>query len=328
MRLIKCSATDNNDADAVHTAAVIDALSVAIRSKLKEHPMCEERKAAGKHPANVVLLRGCGKRIDAPLFCHVHEGLKACMIAPTKIIAGIGKTLGIDVLETVGATGDYFTNVSAKAHKAAEALALQNNCAQGNGGYDFCFLHVKGIDDAGHDKNCALKTVLIERADRMVSQLIRLLWEEQKETGTRFVMCITGDHTTPVHFGDHSHEPVPFVVARLNNIVHFLGEEYIQGISLDPILPPADPTFRNQGQSSCLSDRLVSQDHHDDGDPIYKDTKRLEYKGKAHNDSIGIDAVQSFSEKAVTQGSLGRFPGQEVMPLLLRMKSEYASAGE
>ena len=48
--------------------------------------------------------------------------LRACMVAPTKIIAGLGMSLGIDVLEVEGATGDYRTQFHRKAEAVAEAL--------------------------------------------------------------------------------------------------------------------------------------------------------------------------------------------------------------
>ena len=38
-----------------------------------------------------------------------RHGLRACMVAPTKIIAGLGMSLGIEVLEAPGTTGDYRT---------------------------------------------------------------------------------------------------------------------------------------------------------------------------------------------------------------------------
>ena len=41
-----------------------------------------------------------------PPFEKTH-GLWPCMVAPTKIIAGLGLSLGIDILQAPGATGDY-----------------------------------------------------------------------------------------------------------------------------------------------------------------------------------------------------------------------------
>ena len=46
--------------------------------------------------------------------------MKACMVAPTKIIAGLGMSLGIDRLEAPGATG---TPGSATHYVLARSLA-------------------------------------------------------------------------------------------------------------------------------------------------------------------------------------------------------------
>jgi len=36
--------------------------------------------------------------------------------------------------------------------------------------------------------------------------------DKLKHVAPNTVVCVTGDHTTPVAYGDHSHEPVPFVM--------------------------------------------------------------------------------------------------------------------
>ena len=35
----------------------------------------------------------------------------------------------------------------------------------------------------------------------------------------RYCIVVTGDHSTPVEFGDHSHEPVPFAIAHVRDVV-------------------------------------------------------------------------------------------------------------
>lgn len=84
------------------------------------------------------------------------HGLRPCMVAPTKIIAGLGLSLGIDILEAPGATGDYRTLLTSKASAIAKALSAPlQSCPQvfvpGEDehkagcpvGYDFGFLHIK-----------------------------------------------------------------------------------------------------------------------------------------------------------------------------------------
>lgn len=54
----------------------------------------------------------------------------------------------MDVLESEGGTGAYDTALHNKAKVICRALS---------GDYTFGFLHVKAVDDAGHDRNTPLK---------------------------------------------------------------------------------------------------------------------------------------------------------------------------
>ena len=60
--------------------------------------------------------------MQVPPFEKTHR-LWPCMVAPTKIIAGLGLSLGIDILEAPGATGDYRTLLISKATAIAKALS-------------------------------------------------------------------------------------------------------------------------------------------------------------------------------------------------------------
>lgn len=73
--------------------------------------------------------------------------------------------------------------------------------------FNFCFLHIKAVDDAGHDKSCEKKILYLEKVDQMIGTFYSLIQPNQN-----FVVCVTGDHTTPVEIGDHTFEPVPFMM--------------------------------------------------------------------------------------------------------------------
>lgn len=73
--------------EAQYTAEVINDVSESIRKVLEKHPVNLERVQRGLKPANVVLFRGPGQKLEAPTF-EQCTGLKACIVAPTKIIAG------------------------------------------------------------------------------------------------------------------------------------------------------------------------------------------------------------------------------------------------
>lgn len=64
--LLQAQALDDTE-EAKHTATVINELSKEISKILVAHPLNEKRAAQGKNIANIVLLRGCGIRIEVLL---------------------------------------------------------------------------------------------------------------------------------------------------------------------------------------------------------------------------------------------------------------------
>lgn len=84
---------------------------------------------------------------------ELKHGLKPFMIAPTAIIRGVGRTVEMDLLDDVeGMTGYYDSNLDGKMERAAREVIENNN------GYDYGFVHIKAVDDAGHDKDKQIKT--------------------------------------------------------------------------------------------------------------------------------------------------------------------------
>lgn len=306
--LLQVEALDGTD-EAKNTAAVVNELSKEISRILVSHPLNAKRAADGKNIANVVLLRGCGIRIEVPPF-EKKYGLWPCMVAPTKIIAGLGLSLGIDILEAPGATGDYRTLLTSKATAIAKALSAPlQSCPSifvpgedkhkpgRSDGYDFGFLHIKAVDDAGHDKASNFKVKALEAVDRAIGQLARLLWQAEAEANGKlhYSICVTGDHSTPVEYGDHSFEPVPFTLCRLKDFVDAVGgESVIFKTSLDPFpLPTHDLT--------------------EDGEWI-EGTGMGSSKHEVH--AFSGDSVCEFNEIAAARGCLGRFPGGEMMGII------------
>lgn len=302
--LLKAEALDDSH-EARNTAAVVNELSKEITKILVSHPVNAKRAAEGKNIANIVLLRGCGIRIEVMPFVEKH-GLQPCMVAPTKIIAGLGLSLGIDILEAPGATGDYRTLLTSKATAIAKALsAPSQSCPQvfvpgedehkagRPDGYDFGFLHIKAIDDAGHDKASILKVKALEAVDTAIGQLARLLWEAESTGNFQFFLCVTGDHSTPVEYGDHSFEPVPFAICRLKDFVGAIGESVVRQTSLDPFPLP------NVKSGEDLTFDLETEE-----------------RGDKCSQSYSGDSVYELNEIAAARGCLGRFPGAEMMGII------------
>ncbi|THU60353.1 hypothetical protein C4D60_Mb07t11750 [Musa balbisiana] len=312
--LLKAEALDDTE-EAKNTAAVVNELSKEMSKILVAHPLNAKRAAEGKNIANIVLLRGCGIRIEVPQFEKQH-GLSPCMVAPTKIIAGLGLSLGVDILEAPGATGDYRTLLTSKAIAIAKALSapLQPSpCIFVPGedehkpglsqGYDFGFLHVKAIDDAGHDKASILKVRALEAVDRAIGQLSRLLWQAEKSGKCKYYLCVTGDHSTPVEYGDHSFEPVPFTLCQLRDFVSAVGESNLMQVSLEAFPLPSVKS----------------------GEDLKNDDVELPEEANSRLKVFSGDSVCQFSEIAAARGCLGRFPGSEMMGVIkkfLKLKNE------
>ena len=102
------------------------------------------------------------------------------MIAPTCIIAGLGMTAHFDIIEAPGATGDYHTNLESKFRTAQHTIT---NTQQD---YGFGFIHIKAVDDAGHDKNVDLKVKFLTQINHCLGLLIQGLQDhEDKEKDAR-----------------------------------------------------------------------------------------------------------------------------------------------
>jgi 2,3-bisphosphoglycerate-independent phosphoglycerate mutase len=74
---------------------------------------------------------------------------------------------------------------------------------------------------AAHSLNwlAVLQVRFQEAVDKMIRQIVRQLWEAEQRGGCLYSIVVTGDHSTPVVFGDHSHEPVPFAIAHIRDVV-------------------------------------------------------------------------------------------------------------
>lgn len=67
--LLQAEALDDSE-EAKLTAAVVNELSKEISRILVSHPINAKRAAEGKNIANLVLLRGCGIRIEVCFFIY------------------------------------------------------------------------------------------------------------------------------------------------------------------------------------------------------------------------------------------------------------------
>ena len=182
------------------TAQIVNELIRQSYEILKDLPLNKERARRGLPPANVLLPRGAS---TVPRLETLPEryGIEGTVIAAGALYIGIGKLLGLEPKRPEGATGGLDTDVHGKIELALEEL---------RGGKDFVFVHVKGTDTAGHDRDARAKIAFIEKIDDALEQLLDGLdWE-------RTHLAVTGDHATPVQYGDHTADPVPLLLVGPN----------------------------------------------------------------------------------------------------------------
>ena len=138
-----------------------------------------------EHPANAVLMRGISARPKLPGYAERFK-LRAAAVAAYPMYRGVAQLAGMSVLPTGETPDDAFA--TAKSRWAD---------------FDFFFIHVKGTDMAGEDGDFAAKVACIESVDRALPKLL---------TSAPDVLCVTGDHSTPVPMRGHSWHPVPVMV--------------------------------------------------------------------------------------------------------------------
>jgi 2,3-bisphosphoglycerate-independent phosphoglycerate mutase len=164
---------------------------------LRDHPVNQERTAKGLPAANSIWLWGQGSAPQLPSFQEKYQKSGA-IISAVDLLKGIGRYLGLEIIEVPGATGYLDTNYAAKADYALDALLE----------HDFVYVHVEAPDEAGHNGDLKAKIQAIEDFDRLVVGTVL----NKISQFSSFQIMILPDHLTPVSVRTHTCEPVPFAI--------------------------------------------------------------------------------------------------------------------
>lgn len=179
---------------AERTAEVINEFVRRSYEILDPHPLNIRRRERGGLPANILLPRGGGPFPDIEPFGSRY-GMTASCVAGVSLIKGIGRVLGLEIVEAPGITGGLDTDMEAKARAALRELERK----------DFVLMNIKAPDVVSHDGDYLRKVEVIERLDGMAKVL-----REGLPEGAVIALC--ADHCTPVSRSDHSGDPVPLTI--------------------------------------------------------------------------------------------------------------------
>jgi 2,3-bisphosphoglycerate-independent phosphoglycerate mutase len=165
------------------------------RAVLENHEINLVRIDLKENPANMIWLWGQGRKPAMQKFIDKY-GLTGSVISAVDLIKGLGRTVGLEVINVLGATGYYDTDYEGKAKAALKSLKTK----------DFVFVHVEAPDEAGHNGDLREKITAIERFDQLVVGTIL----EGFKRNNNFRILVMPDHPTPVALKTHTADIVCF----------------------------------------------------------------------------------------------------------------------
>lgn len=149
----------------------------------------ESRTLLREHIANGIAIWSPGRAISVP------SKIKGSVVAGVNVVKGIGRAVGMYIIDVPGATGDEFTDYSAKLKAALGELKKE----------DFVLLHIEAPDEASHERDCQKKVKILEQIDRLV--LSPLLTNRTGELR----ITVQSDHATSSLSGKHLSNPVTVI---------------------------------------------------------------------------------------------------------------------
>lgn len=178
-------------------AAMILKLMEQAKNILSDHTINTVRTDLGENPANMIWLWGQGGCPQLPSFKEKY-GLNGAIISAVDLVNGIGKLIGLQVIDVPGITGYYDTNYLGKATYGLDALKE----------HDFVFIHIEAPDEAGHNGDYLAKKEALERIDKDIIGTILNYFDKHNDVR----IMVLPDHATPVKLRTHTSEPVGFVM--------------------------------------------------------------------------------------------------------------------
>ncbi|MDD5281676.1 MAG: cofactor-independent phosphoglycerate mutase [Candidatus Omnitrophica bacterium] len=178
-------------------ADVIIKLMRDSREILASHEINLVRLDLKENPANMIWLWGQGKKPNIPKFIDKFN-LSGSVISAVDLIKGLGRILGLNVINVPGATGYYDTDYKGKAKAGIKSLDKN----------EFVFVHVEAPDEAGHNGDLREKITAIERFD----QLVVGPFLEYCKNKDDFRILVLPDHATPLSLKTHTSDSIPFAI--------------------------------------------------------------------------------------------------------------------
>jgi 2,3-bisphosphoglycerate-independent phosphoglycerate mutase len=216
-----------NDEKAILASNLVNEFTQQSIEILEESPINVKRRKEGKLPANLILSRDAGSSL--PKFKPIQEitGFAFGCFVQMPVEKGIALLCGMNLIDVPLPSEDLQKDFTLWAKLAQDCIKR----------FDGLYIHIKGPDEPAHDGNFLKKKKIIELIDRYFFEKLLEGIDKQK-----YIIAVTGDHSTPCKLKAHSSDPVPVLIygkgkdstlsfgeeeAKKGQLGYFLGRELI-----------------------------------------------------------------------------------------------------
>jgi 2,3-bisphosphoglycerate-independent phosphoglycerate mutase len=193
----ECTPLDASE-EAKAAAALVNEFTRRSHELLDRHPVNLRRRAAGKMPGNLILVRDAGDHLPTMPPIAERFGVQFGCFVEMPVERGIAQLTGMKVIPVPPSGADKAVVYAEWARTAAAEIVR-------TGGL---YIHIKGPDEPGHDGDADAKRAVIELIDRAFFGT--LLPEVDLR---QIVIAVTADHATPCELHSHSDDLVPLLLA-------------------------------------------------------------------------------------------------------------------
>jgi len=180
---------------AIKTSKIVQKFLEKTHFLMKNHKINKERKRRGMLEVNYLLTREAGNRLPkVKNFFKMFNFENGVAIAENGVMKGTCKLAGFDCINVDEM--DYENQMDFIFKKILEVRKK----------YQFIYAHIKGADEAAHDKNFEKKVKVIETLDKYIGFLLNNI--DFKKS----ILIITSDHITDCSTGKHEFGYVPILI--------------------------------------------------------------------------------------------------------------------